>query len=142
MLDSLDRRVDIMINYKDRKYSSAQMLYQAGEYYKAAIAFHELGAYKDSAQMYAEALDMHNQNHHYVPANCTEPEICEDCGVVGAPALGHDWQEATCTEPKTCKRCGATEGEPLGHVWKDATCTEPGVCIRCNAIGIDPTGHK
>ncbi len=56
----------------------------------------------------------------------------------------HNWVPATCTEPKTCSDCGATEGEPLGHAeeaipGKAATCSETGLtegvkCSVCDEI--------
>ena len=88
-------------------------------------------------------------------ATCETPQICERCGEIGEPALGHDWIDATCTEPKTCSRCGKTDGEPLGHkienptVTKVATCTEAGeetgtcsVCHQDVTETIPATGHS
>ncbi len=42
----------------------------------------------------------------------------------------HSWKEATCTEPQVCEKCGVSNGEPLGHDWirKDETTRE---CTRC-----------
>ncbi len=42
----------------------------------------------------------------------------------------HSWKEATCTEPQVCEKCGIQNGEPLGHDWiqKDETTRE---CTRC-----------
>lgn len=105
--------------------------------------------------------------HVWLPRTCTEPEICEICGVIGLPALGHDfggatckdpavcercgalgeksdqheWIKATCTEPKTCAVCGLTEGEPLGHKWKAATCQAPKTCSRCGEEVGEKAGH-
>ena len=88
-------------------------------------------------------------------ATCETPQICERCGEIGEPALGHDWIDATCTEPKTCSRCGKTDAEPLGHkienptVTKVATCTEAGeetgtcsVCHQDVTETIPATGHS
>ena len=81
--------------------------------------------------------------HTWLPATCTEPRICSQCGErePGSEPLGHDWMATTCIEPRTCSRCGATEGEPLGHDWTEATCTEPKTCSRCGETEGEPLGH-
>ena len=48
--------------------------------------------------------------HHYIDADCENPDRCEICGSEKGEALGHDWTEATCTTPRTCSVCGKTEG--------------------------------
>ena len=69
-------------------------------------------------------------------ATCTEPQICEECGVILNPATGHDY-EAVVTEPActelgyttcTCRYCGqSTKTDyvlPTGHKYT-ANVTEP-----------------
>lgn len=58
----------------------------------------------------------HSPNH---AATCTEPSVCTICGVMLAPALGHDWGDWILTrtpncvtvgqETKYCSRCGISE---------------------------------
>ena len=69
--------------------------------------------------------------HVYKNATCTEPMICQRCGLLTGTALGHEYNNATCTEPEMCIRCGITRGSAIGHEYKNATCTEPEMCIRC-----------
>ena len=64
--------------------------------------------------------------HHYIDADCENPDRCEICGSEKGEALGHDWTEATCTTPRTCSVCGATDGSPLGHTTGFGTCTRCG----------------
>lgn len=71
-----------------------------------------------------------------VPATCTEPETCSECGEVTGDPLGHDWADATCTEPQTCKRCGTTQGVPAGHTPGEWTVVEP---ASCNKEGTETT---
>ena len=80
-------------------------------------------------------------SHTWLPATCTEPSHCSECGETEGVPLGHDWKDATCTLPKTCTRCGVTEGDALGHDWKDATCTLPITCARCGVTEGDALGH-
>ena len=65
------------------------------------------------------------------PATCTEPQLCEKCGAVIAPALGHNYTDEvtppTCTEmgytTHTCENCGDTYKDeytnPTGHKESD-----------------------
>lgn len=55
--------------------------------------------------------------HHYIDADCENPDRCEICGSEKGEALGHDWTEATCTTPRTCSVCGKTEGTTAPHDW-------------------------
>ncbi len=66
--------------------------------------------------------------HVWLPATCTEPETCRDCGETRGDPAGHAWQEATCTVPKTCAVCGATEGNVLPHSWDEGTVTLQADC--------------
>ena len=66
-------------------------------------------------------------------ATCVDPKICEICGLIASPALGHQYREVegtmvepTCTEPgkapdRECSRCGdVVEGAvtpATGHSW-------------------------
>lgn len=80
-------------------------------------------------------------NHVFLPATCTEPEICTRCGETRGELLGHDYGEATCTAPSVCLRCGKLHADPLGHDWLPATCTEPEICARCEKLQGEPLGH-
>ena len=80
-------------------------------------------------------------NHVYMPATCTEPEICTRCGESRGEPLGHLYSEATCTEPSVCLRCGEHHAPALGHEWLPATCTEPEICARCGLTQGEPLGH-
>lgn len=79
--------------------------------------------------------------HHYIDADCENPDICEICGDERGEPLGHDWIDATCAAPKACSVCGKTEGEPLAHSFTEATCTEPKVCSVCGEEEGEPLGH-
>lgn len=48
--------------------------------------------------------------HSWIPADCTTPKTCSECGETSGKAAGHDWNEATYDAPKTCSVCGVTEG--------------------------------
>ncbi len=57
---------------------------------------------------------------------------------------GHAWKEATCTEPEICEVCGLTNGEELGHnygepeIVREVSCSEVGIkrytCSSCEEI--------
>ena len=79
--------------------------------------------------------------HHYLDADCENPERCEICGSEKGEALGHDWVEATCTTPRTCSVCGKTEGTTAPHDWTEATCTTARTCSVCGATDGSPLGH-
>ena len=79
--------------------------------------------------------------HHYIDADCENPDRCEICGSEKGEALGHDWTEATCTTPRTCSVCGKTEGTTAPHDWTDATCTTARTCSVCGATDGSPLGH-
>ncbi len=66
--------------------------------------------------------------HVWLPATCTEPETCRDCGETRGDPAGHAWQDATCMAPKTCAVCGATEGDVLPHSWDEGTVTLKADC--------------
>ena len=65
------------------------------------------------------------------PATCTDPQLCEKCGAVIEPALGHNYSSEvtppTCTEMGyttfTCDRCGDSYKDdytdPTGHKESD-----------------------
>lgn len=80
--------------------------------------------------------------HQWLPATCTEPEICSVCGEKGKDAAGHQWKAATCTEPKICTVCGGKEGEAAGHQWEAADCTHAEICSRCGQTRGTPLGHS
>lgn len=92
----------------------------------------------------AIALSQTCRHEEWIPATCSEPKTCAECGATEGKPLGHEWVEATCTEPKTCSRCGETEGEPLGHIagdWEDsgidfssATRSRVRRCSRCGDV--------
>lgn len=92
--------------------------------------------------------------HQWSEADCTNPQICLDCGKIKGEALGHDFSVATCTERQICARCGKEQGKPLGHkygeytVKKEATCSVYGeqqatcsVCGFVNTKKIAKTSH-
>lgn len=81
-------------------------------------------------------------NHVYLPATCTEPEICTRCRETRGEPLGHAYSEATCSEPSVCIRCGMHIADALGHEWLPATCTEPETCARCEKTRGEPLGHS
>ena len=80
-------------------------------------------------------------SHEWVPATCSAPQTCAECGKTKGDALEHDWVAATCEAAKICKTCQKTEGEALGHSvseWKSisqSTCTvkgkQEGYCTVC-----------
>lgn len=80
--------------------------------------------------------------HHYIDADCENPDRCEICGKEQGEPLGHEWSEATCTAPKTCSVCGKTEGDPLPHSWQEATCTTSITCTVCGKTYGEPLGHS
>lgn len=80
--------------------------------------------------------------HTFLPATCTTPATCSECGEVEGEALGHSYMAATCTEPQTCVRCGSTIGTALGHSREDATCENPQICKTCGEEFGEPLGHK
>ena len=113
---------------------------------------------------YHEAISA--KGHNPGPAaTCLNPQTCQDCGAVLAPATGHAYKavvtKPTCTAlgytTYTCANCGdsyKTEYvEMLGHDYKAEvtapTCTEGGfttfTCARCGdsyvANYTDPLGH-
>ena len=90
---------------------------------------------------FSEYVILHNCEHEWKDATCTDPKTCGKCGETEGEPLGHKWNDATCTEPKTCSVCGETEGEALGHKWNDATCTEPKTCSVCGETEGEPLGH-
>lgn len=79
--------------------------------------------------------------HRWMAADCLQPQICEECREVGAPALGHDWREATCEKSKTCARCGVTEGEALGHSLGSWTFTQEQMTRACDRCGFAETAQ-
>ena len=79
--------------------------------------------------------------HHYLDADCENPERCEICGNGQGAALGHEWTQATCTIASTCSVCGKTNGDPLPHTWTEATCTTSKTCSVCGCSEGEPLGH-
>lgn len=67
--------------------------------------------------------------HNWIPATCTEPKTCSECGASEGEAQGHNFMDATCTEPKICSACGLAEGEPLGHLMNGNVCERCGKYI-------------
>lgn len=80
--------------------------------------------------------------HTWNEANCTGPEICQECGETRGVPLEHQWLPADCTSPKTCKVCGAVQGEPVGHLWTEATYESPRTCLTCGAVDGEPLPLK
>ena len=98
-------------------------------------------------------------------ATCDNPQTCQDCGAVLAPATGHSYKKTvtkpTCTKmgytTYTCSGCGdsykSDYTELLGHNYEAVitapTCTEGGfttyTCSRCEDSYVsdetDPLGH-
>lgn len=76
-------------------------------------------------------------------ATCTNPAVCEKCGEVISPALGHKMgSEATCVKDAVCTRCGEVLQKAYGHtVEKEATCTENAICTICGGIVQSALGH-
>ena len=76
------------------------------------------------------------------PYNCIAGGICDVCGDYPEPSkFIHDFRDADCFEPKTCNLCGTTRGKAKGHTWKAATCTENGKCNDCYMIKEYALGH-
>lgn len=71
--------------------------------------------------------------HSWMPADCTTPKTCSECGETTGEAVGHKWSEATCTSPKTCEVCGEISGTALKHEWQEATYDAPKMCTICGA---------
>ena len=99
-------------------------------------------------------------------ATCMNPQVCQDCGAVLAPATGHNYQAdvtpATCTKmgytTYTCANCGdmyrSDYTEATGHHYEAVvtkpTCTERGyTTYTCSGCGdsyqddfTDAKGHR
>ena len=97
-----------------------------------------------------------HRKHDMLPATCTEPATCSECGITEGEPLGHtevpdEAVEPTCTEPgltagSHCEVCGEIlvpqeTIEPLGHDMLPATCTEPSTCSVCGMTEGEPLGH-
>ncbi len=80
--------------------------------------------------------------HEWIPATCSAPQTCSECGKTKGTTLEHKWKKATCTEPKTCEVCELTEGEEIGHNWQGGSCTEPRICSVCLIKDEESIGHK
>lgn len=98
----------------------------------------------------AIAVSQTCRHEEWVPATCSEPKTCAECGATEGEPLGHDWLEATCTLPKRCSRCSETEGFSIGHMpmdWVDegidyvsGTTRRACYCERCGEqLGYDET---
>ncbi len=81
-------------------------------------------------------------NHRFLPATCTAPATCSECGHTTGEALGHSMMPATCTAPATCSVCHMTEGKKAEHDPIGATCTAYPVCSVCGARCGNPMGHQ
>ncbi len=51
--------------------------------------------------------------HDWIPATCSQPKTCRNCGLTEGTTIPHTWMDATYSKPKTCSECGEMEGEPL-----------------------------
>ena len=90
------------------------------------------------------------QHPTWIPATCTEPAKCADCGETRGSALGHtlkDGTAPTCTEDGICGRCGITpnttenpEFAALGHNFGPYHCTVAPTCSRCGITKPDWVG--
>ena len=106
--------------------------------------------------------------HNFAAATCTNPSICQKCGITSGSALGHSWGNyynspaATCTtagySKRDCSRCGTSTGSAtaaLGHnfgsyqVTTAPGCTTNGVetsyCSRCTVTqtrSLSALGHS
>ncbi len=105
--------------------------------------------------------------HSFNEADCANPSVCAECGLVNGLAKGHtlsaydcvtggvctvceaqvepsiyihNFQPATCTEPISCSRCSEIRGKALGHKWKAANCITPKTCTVCKLTEGEPTG--
>lgn len=95
--------------------------------------------------------DCENEGRGFLYCNNLGCDYKEENSVV--PALGHQGNGATCTQPDICERCGVEIAPALGHNFvldhiADATCEENGCeyyqCSRCEQtknIVIDAIGH-
>ena len=86
--------------------------------------------------------------HSWLGATCTEPEICELCGIMREKALGHlhSFSETvlpTCEaegyDIYICSRCGEEKHQnpvsATGHIWNDDKCE---ICLASKiSVGID-----
>lgn len=79
--------------------------------------------------------------HHYVEADCVNPETCEICGITRGEPKGHSWKEADCINPETCEICLETRGTAKEHIWVEATCEKPKKCSVCFEKEGEPIGH-
>lgn len=112
-------------------------------------------------------LEENSANGHYsgMPATCTQPQTCTECGTILAPAIGHDLQtevvQPTCTTMGyttfRCKNCDLSYKsdytDPLDYNFVETvtspTCLEQGytthTCSRCKLSFVtnytDALGH-
>ena len=51
--------------------------------------------------------------HQWKPADCVNPETCEECGEVQGEVTGHDSTQPNHQDPAICKICGEITGDKL-----------------------------
>lgn len=75
-------------------------------------------------------------------ATCTTDSICEDCGQIMAPALGHTELIDDCEADVICSICNEFIRPGTQHTPGDAaTCTSPQLCTVCDKELKDPLPH-
>ena len=83
--------------------------------------------------------------------HCVSDEICSMCSYVLSVATGHTGGKATCTEPGVCEKCGLEYIGITDHNWNwspdseetnPIQCTEPQVCLDCGFRGGLEAGHE
>lgn len=69
--------------------------------------------------------------HNWIPATCTEPEICSKCGKTQADALGHAW------ENRKCVTCGMEKEILRSGDWNYILWEETGTAELTQYLGFD-----
>jgi len=60
----------------------------------------------------------------------------------GSDASLHTWAPADCTNAEFCNLCGLSRGDALGHAWIPGSCSTQRICSRCGAAHQEIPDHK